>query len=442
MATLTMVATGDSIITRRLSHQEDTAFTDLVALLRQGQAAFANLELTTPRRPFVPGSESGGMWLRCEPFILDELRWMGFNLFNVATNHATDFTAQGLIDTMEELRARAMVFAGGGMTLGEARQPGYLETKGGRVALLAAASTFGVGAHGADPRSDVGGRPGISPLRFTREYVLDPQRMAAMRDIDEALGTADWNRRRNRYGSKEEEAKDAVRIGEMTFVPGEASAIRTRCDRRDLDEIVRWIGDARRGSDYVLVSLHAHEGAGPTSNSNVPADFIVEAARAFVDAGADAVLGHGSHQLRAVEIYRGKPIFFSLGNFMYMSQTSTNIGGEMYEKLGLPATATPQDVHDARSMKPTGEPISFQADPVYWESVVPRCRFEDGRLSELTLHPVDLGRERRRPDRGSPRLATAEHGRAILGRLAELSAPYGTTIAIEQRGAYAVGVVR
>jgi hypothetical protein len=182
--------------------------------------------------------------------------------------------------------------------------------------------------------------------------------------------------------------------------------------------------------------------SGPSSNSNTPADFIVEAAHAFVEAGADAIIGHGSHQLRPIEVYQGKPIFYSLGNFMYMSQTATNVGGEMYERLGLPATATPQDVHDARSQKATGEPIGFQADPVYWESVVPRCRFEGGTLAEVTLHPVDLGRQRPRPDRGSPRLASPEHGRAVLGRLGELCAPYGCRIAVEQRGGYAVGVLR
>ncbi len=146
--------------------------------------------------------------------------------------------------------------------------------------------------------------------------------------------------------------------------------------------------------------------------------------------------------MRAIEIYQDKPIFYSLGNFMYHSQTSTHVAAEMYERLGLPPTATPQDVHDARSKLPSGEPIAFQADPVYWEAVVPVCRFEEGRLTELTLHPIDLGRQRPRPARGTPRMAAAAHGRVVLGRLAELSAPFGLTMAVQERGAYAVGVVR
>jgi poly-gamma-glutamate capsule biosynthesis protein CapA/YwtB (metallophosphatase superfamily) len=432
LGSLTMVATGDSIITRRVSQDEHPAFRELLAVLRQGRAAFANLELTTPRRPWVPGSEAGGMWLRADPFVLDELRWMGFNLFNIATNHAIDYTLQGLLDTMDELRARGMVFAGAGATLGEARSPGYLETAGGRVALLAAASTYGVGAQAADPRTDVGGRPGISPLRFRREYALDPQRLAAVRDIADSLGMT-------RLADAE---APAFRFLESRFVEGEIPGVHTRCDQRDLAEIVRWIGEARRGADCVLVSLHAHEGAGPASNTSAPAEFIVEAAHAFIDAGADAVIGHGPHQLRPLEVYRGKPVFYSLGNFMYMSQTATAVGGEMYERLGLPATATPQDVHDARSQDASGQPIAFQADAVFWEAVVPVCRFEDGRLAELALHPVELGQKRPRPERGSPRLAPAEHGRRILARLAEMSAGYGTRLAITQQGPYAVARLR
>ena len=39
-------------------------------------------------------------------------------------------------------------------------------------------------------------------------------------------------------------------------------------------------------------------------------------ARAVIDAGADAVVGHGPHVLRGIEFYRGRPIAYSLGNFL------------------------------------------------------------------------------------------------------------------------------
>ncbi len=44
--------------------------------------------------------------------------------------------------------------------------------------------------------------------------------------------------------------------------------------------------------------------------------FLETFSRRCVDAGADAVIGHGPHELRGIEIYHGAPIFYSLGNFL------------------------------------------------------------------------------------------------------------------------------
>ena len=72
--------------------------------------------------------------------------------------------------------------------------------------------------------------------------------------------------------------------------------------------MVRWIEEARGLADLVLVSLHAHEQRG---SKEVPAEFIAAFAREMIDAGADLVVGHGPHLLRGLELYKGKPIFYS-----------------------------------------------------------------------------------------------------------------------------------
>ena len=86
MATHTFIATGDSIITRRVSNRTDKAFLDMVELIRGADSAFTNLEIVTPKEPWVPFSEFGGIHLGSPPFILDELKWMGFNLYSAANN--------------------------------------------------------------------------------------------------------------------------------------------------------------------------------------------------------------------------------------------------------------------------------------------------------------------------------------------------------------------
>jgi len=92
----------------------------------------------------------------------------------------------------------------------------------------------------------------------------------------------------------------------------------------DIRTATRIIKNAKKANDIVIVSFHGGaEGRGALHVYNRPEKFlgqkrgnVIEFARAAVDAGADLVLGHGPHVLRAMEIYRKKLIVYSLGNFI------------------------------------------------------------------------------------------------------------------------------
>lgn len=95
-------ATGDSIISRRIHGLNDADLAELTDLVKQADAAFTNLELVTPREPVIPSSEFGGIHLGMPTYVLDELKETGFNLYNLAHNHAIDFTISGLVETLED----------------------------------------------------------------------------------------------------------------------------------------------------------------------------------------------------------------------------------------------------------------------------------------------------------------------------------------------------
>ncbi len=100
------------------------------------------------------------------------------------------------------------------------------------------------------------------------------------------------------------------------------------------DEIAAAVRDADTWADLVVVSFHG--GAEGPKHRRVPGQVeiawgerrgdVKAFARAAVDAGADLVLGHGPHVLRAVEVYRGRLIAYSLGNFIGFRQFGT-MGG-------------------------------------------------------------------------------------------------------------------
>src|SRR5579864_1408375 len=134
--TWSLAATGDTVSTRRLSVYENyPAFKSLVAVIRAADAAFTNLEISLFRMTDFngyPQAESGGIWFVGPPEAAQDLKWMGFTLFNRANNHATEYGVEGMMETDRLLDSLSLVHAGSGMTLGEAAQARYLDTSKGR----------------------------------------------------------------------------------------------------------------------------------------------------------------------------------------------------------------------------------------------------------------------------------------------------------------------
>ena len=140
----------------------------------------------------------------------------------------------------------------------------------------------------------------------------------------------------------------------------------------------------------------------------------------------------GIGQLRGIEIYKGKPIFYSLGNFAMMNNSLDDLPADMYDQFGItPGSVTAPELLQARGAKEFG-------DPNLYETVIAVSHYKDGRLSEIRLYPVDLGVNATGAGKGVPHLADATVGARILERLQRLSAPFGTKIETVK----GVGVIR
>jgi len=170
------------------------------------------------------------------------------------------------------------------------------------------------------------------------------------------------------------------------------------------------------------VSSHTHEGG---ADRFTPPEFFVTFAHEMIDAGADVVAASGPHILRGIELYKGKPIFYSLGDFIFQNETLLRQPPENYELLNIPRDSGVADFNDRRS---NNGRTSFPADPYVFESVVAMPRFVAGKLTELKLYPITLGFNQPRPSRGRPALASPELGRKILDDLVKFSTPFGTRI--------------
>jgi hypothetical protein len=174
---------------------------------------------------------------------------------------------------------------------------------------------------------------------------------------------------------------------------------------------------AKRHNDVLLVSLHNHDvshhrvyGIQATTPPNDQIMF-----RRAVDAGADIVLGSGPHVLRGIEIYKGKPIFYSLSDFIYQYRTPDKIPVDLIHQ------------RDTEIERPTNVSVWDRRDPrPIFQGILVRMTVNANVLRRVELIPITIDDEG--PLYGVPRLASSARAKEIIELLQTLSAPYKTTI--------------
>jgi len=322
----------------------------------------------------LPGQRvSEGRGFLAPPEALDAFKALGFNLLSLSNNHAFDIQATGIRNTIAEANRRQIVHAGIGNTISEAAAPAYLKTPKGTIALVSSAS--GLVAAGGMATA---GSPGVNELRI-------------------------------KAGDKDNTARDDL--------PGAGP---NTPNPEDAERILNSIREARSKADLVIVYQHNHVFSNRSfttiftygmTERLAPNAWLKKWVRAEIDAGADIVVMHGAPLLHGVEFYRGKPIFYDLGNFIY----------------NVPPTLT--YIH---------EPINFQ-------SVVANLEYQGKALRSISVRPIVMNvLGEGQPDvqdpratnqflftRGLPSPATGAEAGYILERLAEASRSFGTQLTIK-----------
>lgn len=223
---------------------------------------------------------SGGAHSRVHPRLASVFADCGFDILSVASNHAMDWGADALLDTIALFDKQGIKTVGAGRNLAEARRPVFIDKNGVRVAFLAYCTILNEGyAAGPD-------KPGIAPLRAHTYYQC----------VDYQAGVPP----------------------KVVTVPYED----------DLAAMVSDIAAAKAQADAVIVSLHW----GIHFVPRLIADYQPAAAKAAFAAGADLILGHHAHTPKAIGVHGGKTCFYSLSNFIMSSTAKTADSAAVFEK--------------------------------------------------------------------------------------------------------------
>ena len=204
----------------------------------------------------------------------------GFHMVSLAGNHIHDRGGEGIEDTIANLAEQGVATAGAGLNLAEARRPGLVTKRGLRVGLLSY-NCVGPKEGWAGPK-----RAGCAYLKIITHYELENAN------------------------------------------PGGPPKVYTFADPDTVEAMQADIAAIRAQVDVLVVSFHK----GVVHTPAHIAMYERAVSRAAIEAGADIVIGHHSHILRGVEVWRGKPIFHGLGNFVTVTRALSVEGNESPER--------------------------------------------------------------------------------------------------------------
>lgn len=416
-------AAGDALIQQRIP-RDYQGFQKVKEFIERGDARFFNLETTLNYEGECFASQfSGGTYMRTNPEAFDDMLRYGFNMTSFNNNHTMDFSYEGMLKTLDYIKSKDVVQSGVGRNLDEASVPHYLDTPEGRVALISVNTTFEPCMMAGLQSRRYPGRPGINGLRHTETLVVSPEDFAKVQEISDATGINEEEKLEIAQGYSKAPEDGSFLMGKIRFVQGEKSGRFMRVNEEDMKRVEKAIFEAGLQANYILISLHTHEMMG-SSMEDVP-DFIEDFTHRCIDAGAHGVIGHGPHLLRPVEVYRNRPIFHSLGDFVLQLYSVASAPEDFYKKQNL---TSDESVHALLQKRSNHFKRGLMEDPVMSETVIPYWEMENGELTKLELLPVTCGKNANKTICGLP---VAAENPEFAERLAALSEPYGVKMELK-----------
>ena len=422
-----VIATGDALFCADFPAEYRKMRASLDAFLGDADVRITNLETNLSDFGAFANQYSGGTWLNTRKELFPALASFGFNFFGTANNHCMDYSYAGLCATLDFLDEKGYAHAGTGRDLPDAEKPAILGLAGGKTAAI-----FAVDAS-MEPPSMAGkasktfqGRPGVNYLRHENAYAVSEKDMADLKRIACASGINIFRDAEIATGYMAPDPAGTFVFGSTTFTC-DAKTPRSKCNAKDLSRLTGNIEKAKRENDLVFILVHCHDEEG-TDETDPPA-YLKEFCRAAIDAGASAVFGGGVHILRGLELYRGKPIFYSLGDFIYQGPLVEYLPPEFMEKYGLDVDASAKEALWVRSR---GGKIGLSTNEKNYLSVVPKLTFDGDAMTDLLLMPIRLTFQTGDESRdGLPYFAEGDEGKRVFDRFAKASLSLGTELVYE-----------
>jgi poly-gamma-glutamate capsule biosynthesis protein CapA/YwtB (metallophosphatase superfamily) len=327
---ITLYAAGEVLVNR----DNPESIMELVApVFTKADVKFCQLETVISERGVMSAEPINP---RSHPRNIRALKAVGFDVACFASNHSMDWGNDGLYDTIELLERDGIHVFGAGANLAAACKPAFVERNGTKIAFLGYNCNLPQDYWAATDK-----RPGCAALRVLTFYEMIER-----------------------------------------IHPGSAPAIHTFLHRQDRERMLEAVKKAKSLADIVAVSMHW----GILSPPHALVDYQIDMAHMLIDAGVDVILGTGPHQMKPVEVYKGKVVFYSLGNFAF----------DFGRKSGIDMEAM------VPNWKENAAKMDWQLDddwldhfvfpPRGRKAMVGKCIIEGGEIKKFSFLPVMINK--------------------------------------------------
>ena len=469
----TISIVGDMIITRPFSERTDPEVRGALDPVKESDVAFGNMESNFGD---LNNARKGIGGLMGTKDIAADIKKMGFNLVARSSNHSTDQGIDEMLKSNQFLEDAGVVFAGSGINLEVARAPQYLETPKGRIGLVAMTTFMRGNVDKQSSRSaDCGmematyqsgnryGTAGNNAMRVIPSVVLSPELFAGIKKIKEVereyakeliakegeFVTTDGGKETQKvmahlYGAVKDAEKQALVYTQMFKEGDKTCGLSYDMNVDDLRLNLRSIRQGKEWSDYMIATIHSHDSSNTLRHldftQHEPADYLVDLAHQAIDNGADVFVVTGPHLVRGIEIYKGRPIFYGMHAFAFMTW-GTPTGSDRYSDNRVSEFfSETTDTEINMSMWPVTS-ITHHNDLSNiegMESYFTKLTYDEGKLKQIVVHPIEFGYDAPISQNGMPRVPKANVADRILKRVQRLCEPFGTKVEIEGE----LGIIR
>ena len=257
-------------------------FDETRSILKSGDVVIGQVEIPYTARPQWSAYDNHSA-PATDPCRLEAMGDAGFNVGTCAGNHSFDQGYYGVVDTLDKLHALGIATAGEGANDEEACAPAVLERKGLKFAC------FSYTAVGPKTVQATPAKAGAAFIQVATAYENDTNEPGAL-----------------------------------------PTHIYTSVSPAALRQMRDSFRQAKEAGAFILAGFHM----GRMHSTDIQ-QYQIEIDHTAIDAGAEMVFAHHPHTLLGIEMYRGKPIFYSVGHFVFATDAFLQQGTALARQRGF-----------------------------------------------------------------------------------------------------------